>query len=662
MIFINFLNFQVSTSGELTMEKGKKRKISDENRVFNVSWRDTFGFTVDDAGFPLCLICGEKLANNKKSNVERHFHNKHRSFAKKYPLGEERKKAVSALIRRADQSKNSLKTWVESSSATVSASFVGAQEIAMHGKPFTDGEYIKETLVKISEHLFSDFKNKNEIIQKIKDVPLSAKTVKDRTVRMSENIAIQQIADIKSAPAFSIACDTSKDVCDIEQIALLCRYVNSNGPQEEVIDLIPLMGQTRGEDICDAVMDCLKRKQISTNHLVSVATDGAPSMTGTQKGFVTLLQRTLERELLTFHCILHQEALCAQTFPPECIEVMNLVIQIVNKIMTKGLSHRQFRSLLEEVESKYDDLLMHNKVRWLSRGEVLKRFAACLSHIKTFLESKGLIFPELEQLDWLEKLHFMVDMTAHLNALNKSLQGKGNTALQMLEEVLAFGRKLTVFAKDIQRGTLSHFPTLREFKENHNQINYEYFQRAIIGMQTSFEERFCDFREEKNTLSFPTSPLNIDPSLLNMTAFTAISQPDLEMELADILDKDVWVSKFKCLTVSLEDVARQKAILAQTHKWSDIEKLPRPDKLVFETWNALPDTYINMKRYAFGVLSIFGSTYLCEQMFSCMNSIKNKHRSRLTQDSLQSCVKLKVSAYSPDLRQLCSEVQQQKSH
>ncbi|KAL1007606.1 hypothetical protein UPYG_G00089010 [Umbra pygmaea] len=282
-------------------------------------------------------------------------------------------------------------------------------------------------------------------------MPLSAKTVKDRTIKMAEDITRQQIKDINSAVAYSIACDESKDKGDIEQIALFCRYVNSAGPQEEIIELIPLKGQTRGEDICEAVLNCLRAKGINTTHLVLVATDGAPSMTGAQKGFVALLQKSLDRKLLTFHCILHQEALCAQTFPPEYTEVMNVVIQIVNKIMAKSLNHRQFRSLLDELESTYSDLQLHNKVRWLSRGEVLKRFAACLEEVKTFLGSKGLTFPELERPEWLEKLHFMVDMTAHLNTLNTALQGKGRTALHMLEEVLAFERKLTVLARDLQK-------------------------------------------------------------------------------------------------------------------------------------------------------------------------------------------------------------------
>uniref|UniRef100_A0A8C9ZDY1 SPIN-DOC-like zinc-finger domain-containing protein n=1 Tax=Sander lucioperca TaxID=283035 RepID=A0A8C9ZDY1_SANLU len=559
--------------------------LSEENRMLNAKWADSYAFTADETGLPVCLICNEKLANNKKSNVARHFQNKH--AAQKYPDGDERKKAVSELMRKVDLSKNHFKKWMKSANTSTYASFVAAQEIVRHGKPFTDGEYMKESFIKISEHLFTDFKNKSEIVQKIRDMPLSAKTVKDRTIKMTEDITRQQIKDINSAVAYSIACDESKDKGDVEQIALFCRYVNSAGPQEEMIELIPLKG-------------------INTTHLLSVATDGAPSMTGAHKGFVALLQKsTLNRKLLTFHCILHQEALCAQTFPPECTEVMNVVIQIVNKIMAKGLNHRQFRSLLDELESTYSDLLLS----------------------ENFPGQQRLTFPELEQPEWLEKLHFMVDMTAHLNMLNTALQGKGRTALHMLEEVLAF----ELYS---QRFTERYTVTLPQFER---------------------------FREEKTTLSFPVTPLSLNPSLLNTTALAGVSQPDLEMELADIADKDIWVSKFKRLTADLEDVARQKAVLAQNHKWRDIENLPKPDKLRnFE--NAIPDIYVNMKKYALGVLSIFGSTYVCEQVFSNMNFIKSKHRTRLTDDSLRSCVKMKVTAYSPDVQTLCAEVQEQKSH
>ena len=191
------------------------------------------------------MLCNEKLANNKKSNVERHFLNKHNVFAEKYPAGDQRKKAVLELRRRANQSKTFCSKWMNSSTSSTSASFIAAREIACHGKPFTDGEYLKETFIKISEHLFSDFKDKNKIIQKIKDMPLSAKTVKDRTIRMAANISSQQISDINSAPGYSIACDGSKDISDVEQISLFCRYVNSTGLKEEFIEIILLKPDAR---------------------------------------------------------------------------------------------------------------------------------------------------------------------------------------------------------------------------------------------------------------------------------------------------------------------------------------------------------------------------------------------------------------------------------
>lgn len=193
--------------------------------------------------------------------------------------------------------------------------------------------------------------------------------------------------------------------------------------------------------------------------------------------------------------------------------VMNLVIEMVNKIIAKALNHHQFRALLDEVDSEYSDLLLHKKVRWLSRGEVLRRFVACLEHVKTFLKSKDLNYPQLENPEWLEKLHFLVDMTGHLNKLNESLQGRGNTALQMLEAVLSFERKLTVIARDVERGTLSHFPSLREFKEAHHDhtLDGDFLQSAIIDMQTAFGSRF---RKEKVKLSFPVTPLEIDKTVL----------------------------------------------------------------------------------------------------------------------------------------------------
>ncbi|XP_015440313.1 PREDICTED: general transcription factor II-I repeat domain-containing protein 2A-like [Dufourea novaeangliae] len=479
---------------------------------------------------------------------------------------------------------------------------------------------------------------------------------------MSSNVTYLQVEDIQLSSALSLAIDESCDIKDTAQVTHFVRYMSSQGPKEELLGLLPLSGQTRGEDIANAVQKCLEDNKIDLNKIVSIATDGARSMTGKNKGATTILQSKINHEILTFHCIIHQETLCAQTFPAEIVEVMNLVIKIVNSILSKALYHRQFKEFLNEMETQYSDLLLHNKVRWLSKGKVLKRFALCLNEINTFINEKGINHPELENDKWLQKFYFMVDITAKLNELNLKLQGKGNPAYVLVEELVCFEEKLILFAEDIQSGKLLHFQFLKQYRDKTSAtVDTNYFSTVIKKIKDEFADRFEQFKTNKTTLAFIVNPLNTNSNEIHIEPF-GIDTGSLEMQLIDLKSKALWSGKFTELKSKLEELEVQKCMYVTQQKWTALKEMPRVEELIFDAWNSLPDCYSEVKKLAFGVLTIFGSTYSCEQAFSCMNIIKSKVRSQLTNENLESCLKLKTTSYEPNLSKLSKTMQSQRSH
>jgi hypothetical protein len=82
---------------------------------------------------------------------------------------------------------------------------------------------------------------------------------------------------------------------------------------------------------------------------------------------------------------------------------------------------------------------------------------------------------------------------------------------------------------------------------------------------------------------------------------------------------------------------------------------------ILNCWNSLPKAFTCLKKVAFGLLSAFGSTYKCEQIFSRMKAVLCPQRSCLTFVHSEACMKPKVTKYTPDTEQLTKEKQWQGS-
>jgi len=610
------------TSRDMEEEPRKKRKVRPleaENRQFQEKWTEDFLFVPNESSTKaLCLICTQTCAAFKRSNIERHFTKVHADFNDKYLPGTNlRKNKIEQLSSLLKGQQKLLQRSTTVSESLTEASFEIAWILAKHKKAFTDAEVVKECFLASAEIMYADFSNQEAILKQIKGLQLSDTTIARRVEVLAKDIRQQLTEDMLAAPCFSLALDESTDVCDIAQLCVWARFPKEETFREEVLCLLPLAGQTRGLDVLNALLDFFSEHDLTWSKLASVCTDGAPNMRGKENGLIGLMRKREDMpKFASFHCIIHQEALVAKLKNAEMQSVMQLVVKVVNFIVSRALNHRQFRALLNEYNTEYGDLLMHSEVRWLSRGRVLERFLNLLPQIREFLESKGRREAELENPEWVMKLAFLTDITCHLNVLNLQLQGKCKLPGEMLRDVTAFQNKITaLFIPDRE---FVHFPKLKEITTEDPELlksfNRDAFVQLLEELRAQFDSRFEDVNKYKDMFNFIESPFNVPvASLSPIIADLCSDRAKLESEIIELQTNDIL----------------QHELQSGVHHF----------------WNMVPDTFPTVKHCVKKVLSFFVSTYACEATFSTMSIVKRKQRNRLTNEHLDSLTRIAMTEY-----------------
>ena len=125
----------------------------------------------------------------------------------------------------------------------------------------------------------------------------------------------------------------------------------------------------QGENNFSNLKGYLNLKGISIRNMISCATDGAPSMVGRCKGLVARIKEVTN--LFAIHCVIHRQHLCVKNLSERLSDSLCLVARVINKIKTRALNTSLFRQLCDENDQRFERLLVHTEVRWLSKGPCL---------------------------------------------------------------------------------------------------------------------------------------------------------------------------------------------------------------------------------------------------------------------------------------------------
>ena len=225
-----------------------------------------------------------------------------------------------------------------------------------------------------------------------------------------------------------------------------------------MLDLCHIKDTTTGKDIYEFVNLSLDKFNIDRKNIYSITTDGAPALTDKHNGFITLFKESGDHEILSYHCLIHQQQLFAQKLNMK--HLMTDLVKAVNFIRSWDLNHRKFKAFLDKVGSGYGGVVYFSKVTWLSKAATLKRFQLLLPEIKVFLEEKKQNVDFLENEGWLNDLSFFVDITEVVAELNLQLPGKDHLRSSMLEQITNFTKKLEHFIAQLKASKIVHFRSL----------------------------------------------------------------------------------------------------------------------------------------------------------------------------------------------------------
>ena len=359
--------------------------------------------------------------------------------------------------------------------------------------------------------------------------------------------------------------------------------------------------------------------------VIGLCTDGAAAMTGIYSGVAARIRKVAHANLQVTHCMIHREMLASKQMVPELNDVLSSCIKVVNLIKASALNSRIFKVLCTEMGAEHVNLLLHTEVRWLSRGKVLLRLFELRDEVKCFLVQKQSHLADLfTNPDWIAKLAYMADMFGILNELNLQLQGPMMTAFSMATKIDAFKKKLLVWKKRIDGGIFDMFHCFTEITEN---------TQCDLILNSNLVSQHLELLEKKFEQYFPKEN---DPRI----GFLWVMDPFLHFESE---------TNLQSLSISEQDRLATDPSLKELFKNLSFD----------EFWLKASSEYEELSKKAVIKLIQFPSTYLCEQAFSSMTTIKTRQRSRL---GLEAPLRLAVSKITPRIEMLVNEMQPQNSH
>ena len=348
----------------------------------------------------------------------------------------------------------------------VIASLKIAHVLMSQKKPFTLAESVVKPCLEI---VAQEIHGGATAVTKVQKLALSDNTMQRRCSMIAASLKEIVLAKLRLATCFGLQLDETTDITSKAQLIVYVCFPSTE--RMKIVDhylfCLPIDIDTTALSVFSKLDNYFLEHEVMWSKRNSVSTDGAPAMVGVRSGIVALIKQVAPK-VVSIHCILHREALVAKKLANEekncqLADLICDVTKIVTIILKKPKSNRAFHKLVREMG---DDvrLVYHFEVRWLSLGRVIERVWKLREELVVWFNGREDHRANMIQnLFWLARLAYVVDIFGMLNVLNITLQGCGIDIYEATSKITSFKQKLERLEKEICSNNLQNLKTFQTF-------------------------------------------------------------------------------------------------------------------------------------------------------------------------------------------------------
>ena len=529
--------------------------------------------------------------------------------------------------------------------------FNTAYAVIKHNRPYSDYTFLCDVQKKNGADLGNDH--------------LSRDTCVVFQNSISNVLLNETKANLKNVRYFSVMSDSSTDSSVIDQEGILLRYVHpetyepvtsiasienlENATADGVVDAVK-----RGLMKCDIDIDNLSNQN---SKLVCMNLDGAAVNLGAKNGVAKKLSDSVDNKVVVTHCVAHKlelgvlDAVKQVGYLKKFEDTLKRICKFYSFSPKRREELKRLASFLDETLKMHTEI---KAIRWVSSKlraleAVCQDINVTVTHMEQILETSNradelgqakAILTDLKSVKFVKYIHLMLDVLTAITKVSVLFQNKDLLLFEVKEAVDTLYMNLHVMTNEPGEH-LSKFYSLYDP------------ETSLFDGKFKLTGSLCEFKDDNDIHS-----LFEKISQYVLERFKDLDCPPLS--LYKIFDFRNWphtladLSTYGCKEIKqlcehCNDLLTEEEVNSIPNEWQTLkvqvsmQRTYHPLAVYISILQRKEDSVKHINALLQLLLTISPSTAACERLFSQMNLVKSPLRTRLTQENLQSQMRIVIS-------------------